>query len=192
MKVKEDKHTAMRIKDRLLLMLFSLAVGAGSVIAALIGFNWIDKSTSITFLSAVYHQYSFGIPWIAGSLLLLFISLRFLFFGVRKNGTAPSVDLHNEYGDVRISVETIANLSLKAASRFKGLKETKARIRIEESGLNINLKAGVDGEQSIPALSDEVQRGVKAYVEEITGLSVAHVSVDISNIVASGVRTRLD
>jgi len=45
------------------------------------------------------------------------------------------------------------------------------------------IRAAVDGESSIPELSEEMQRLVKGHVEEITGIPVANVSVFIANLI---------
>ena len=53
---------------------------------------------------------------------------------------------------MQISMETIENLCLKATSRFRGVRDVKARIRVVESGLEIMIRCGpVDGETPIPA-----------------------------------------
>jgi uncharacterized alkaline shock family protein YloU len=41
----------------------------------------------------------------------------------------------------------------------------------------------VDGDHSIPELTEEMQSGVKRYVEDITGIPVASVTVFVANIV---------
>ncbi|MNM70308.1 hypothetical protein D3C81_819350 [compost metagenome] len=97
----------------------------------------------------------------------------------------PSIDQRTEFGDIQISVETIENLSLKAASRVRGIKDVKTRIKITESGLNIIIRALVDGESSIPSLTEEVQKQVHDHVQEITGIPVSYVSVYIANLVQS-------
>ncbi|MNJ66244.1 hypothetical protein D3C77_623040 [compost metagenome] len=45
----------------------------------------------------------------------------------------------------------------------------------------------VDGETSILTLTEEVQKQVHDYVEEITGIPVSNVSVYIANLVQSTV-----
>ena len=67
------------------------------------------------------------------------------------------------------------------------MKEVKTRIKITESGLEIMIRAVVDGESSIPAMTEEVQKQVHDHVEEITGIPVAYVSVYIANLVHSPV-----
>ena len=45
----------------------------------------------------------------------------------------------------------------------------------------------VDGDAAIPALTEEVQRTVKAHVEEISGVPVMSVNAFIANIVQTQV-----
>ncbi|MNP28601.1 hypothetical protein D3C76_1215750 [compost metagenome] len=49
------------------------------------------------------------------------------------------------------------------------------------------VRALVDGETAIPALTEEVQKQVHDYVEDITGIPVSYVSVYIANLVHSPV-----
>ncbi|MNJ69478.1 hypothetical protein D3C77_658330 [compost metagenome] len=69
----------------------------------------------------------------------------------------------------------------------------KTRIRITDSGLEIVVRALVDGESSIPALTEEVQKQVHDHVEEITGIPVSYVSVYIANLVQSpAIKSRVE
>lgn len=111
------------------------------------------------------------------------IESSFFYISIRRNQTVQhSIDQRTEYGDIQISVDTIENLCLKAASRFRGMQDLKARVRVLESGLDITIRAVVDGESSIPVLTSEVQKGVHDHVEEITGIPVSNVSVYIANV----------
>ncbi|HZG55374.1 alkaline shock response membrane anchor protein AmaP, partial [Paenibacillus sp.] len=96
-----------------------------------------------------------------------------------------SIDQRTEFGDIRISLETVENLALKAANRVRGVKELRARVRVDDSGLDIQLRSVVDGESSIQQLTEEMQRGVKEHVEDITGIPVATVTVYVANVVQS-------
>src|SRR5690606_23847524 len=123
---------------------------------------------------------------IAVGALLLLLSLHFLYIALRRSSaSAPSIDQRTEIGDVRISIETVENLALKAASRHRGVKDLRARVRIAESGIDIMIRAVVDGESAIPALSEEIQRTVKEHVEDITGIPVSNVAVYVANIIQS-------
>jgi uncharacterized alkaline shock family protein YloU len=74
---------------------------------------------------------------------------------------------------------------LKAAGRTKGAKDLRARVRVNQSGLEITIRTIVDGESSIPELTEEMQSTVKSYIEDITGIPVASVTVFVANIVQS-------
>lgn len=171
-----------KILDRLLLFLYSLSIGILTVTAILLLTKAIPFQTDLLEDQRVYIS-----SWVVVIILLL-LSLRFFYISIRRDrGSLPSIDQRTEFGDIQISVETIENLSYRAATRVRGIKEVKTRIRITESGLEIMIRAMVDGDSSIPALTEEVQRGVHDHVEEITGIPVSYVSVYIANIVQSPV-----
>jgi len=175
----------VKIVDRLLLCLYSLVIGALSVAALFIVGRGVPEKRAAGWLHELYTV----LPWLQAVLIavcaaVFLISLRFLYVSLRRgSASAPSIDQRNEFGDIRISLETVENLALKAASRQRGVKDLRARIRIAESGLDIMLRTVVDGETSIPALTEEIQRSVKEHVEEITGIPVSGVTVFVANVI---------
>ncbi|HEX7058210.1 MAG TPA: alkaline shock response membrane anchor protein AmaP [Bacilli bacterium] len=175
-----------KVIDRVLLLLYSITVLAASVTLMAYGFHWIHADKTLDFISTVYEDTNSRIVLATGAVLLLLVSLRFLYISVRRNYTSvPSIDQRTDFGDIRISLETVENLSLKSAARIKGVKDLKARVNVSDAGLEITIRAIVDGENSIPLLTEEVQRQVKGHVEEITGVPVAFVSVYVANIIQS-------
>jgi uncharacterized alkaline shock family protein YloU len=174
----------IKVLDRLLLFLYSIAIGVASIIAIIAasgGFTnkWIKEVVDdFTGDSRIVQGSVIG-----GAIILLVISLRFFIVSISRGGNrAPSINQRTEHGDIRISVETVENLALKAASRTRGVKDLRARVRVAESGLEILIRAFVDGEGSIPTLSEEMQRTVSQQIEEATGIPVAEVSVFIANV----------
>jgi uncharacterized alkaline shock family protein YloU len=174
----------IKVLDRLLLFLYSVAIGAASVIAIIAasgGFSekWLNEVVSeFTGDSRVVQGSVIGV-----AIIVFLISMRFFVLSIRRDGnSAPSINQRTEHGDIRISVETVENLALKAASRTKGVKDLRARVRVSEAGLGILIRAFVDGEGSIPTLSEEMQRTVSQQIEEATGIPVAEVSVFIANV----------
>ncbi|MFS0722756.1 alkaline shock response membrane anchor protein AmaP [Paenibacillus sp. 1P07SE] len=175
----------IKIVDRLLLFIYSLIIGSLSVIILALGARWIPQSVTNAWVRELYgSQIWLPATLIASSLVVFLISLRFFYVSVKRgNASVPSIDQRTEYGDIRISMETVENLALKAAGKQRGVKDLKARIRIVEAGLEIMLRAIVDGESSIPALTEDIQRSVKDHVEEVTGIPVADVTVYVANII---------
>ncbi|AHV98233.1 alkaline shock response membrane anchor protein AmaP [Paenibacillus sabinae] len=170
-----------KILDRLLLFIYSLSIGALSVIAILLLSGVLPMNNlRIRDWDTAY------IAAIAVAVILFLLSIRFFYISLRRERTSTlSVDQRTEYGDIQISMETIENLSLKAAGRVKGIRDLKSRIRVSQAGLEIMIRGVVDGEHSLPLLTSEIQRQVHEYVQETTGVPVADVSVYIANLAQS-------
>jgi uncharacterized alkaline shock family protein YloU len=174
----------IKVLDRLLLFLYSVAIGAASIIAIVAA----SGGFSVDWLNEVVADFTGDVRAVQGSVIgvaviVLLISVRFFIVSVRRDGnSAPSINQRTEHGDIRISVETVENLALKAASRTRGVKDLRARVRVSEAGLGILIRAFVDGEGSIPTMSEEMQRTVSQQIEEATGIPVAEVSVFIANV----------
>lgn len=174
----------IKVLDRLLLFLYSVAIGAAAVVAIVAASGGFASS----FLHDFVTEFTGGARTVQGAVIgvaivLFLVSLRFFIVSVSRGGSAaPSINQRTEHGDIRISVETVENLALKAASRTRGVKDLKARVRVAESGLEILIRAFIDGEGSIPALSEEMQRSVSQQIEDSTGIPVAEVSVFIANV----------
>ncbi|MGZ9586158.1 alkaline shock response membrane anchor protein AmaP [Paenibacillus marinisediminis] len=168
-----------RILDRLMLFVYSFVIGTLSL-AAIAATTGLIPRFSIT-----------GPDWLIGTVIvtaavMFLFSLRFFVMSVkRERTTLPSIDQRTDIGDIKISIETIENVALKAATRVRGVKDLKARIHANDAGLEITIRAIVDGEHAIPEITEEVQRNVRDYVHEITGIPVSYVSVYVANIVQS-------
>lgn len=177
----------IKVLDKLLLFLYSIAVGVVSVIVLIIGFGGVSREAMNDFVTDLYRLDALQIAFAATGIVLFLLSMRFFVLSFKRgSASAPSIDQRTEFGDIRISLETIENLSLKAASRHRGVKDLRARIRVTDAGLDIVLRAVVDGESPIPALTEEIQRAVKEHVEEIGGIPVTNVTVFIANVIQSG------
>ncbi|MGN7455892.1 alkaline shock response membrane anchor protein AmaP [Paenibacillus pasadenensis] len=176
-----------RIVDRLLLFLYSLAAGIIAIIVIIASAGGIHREDASAFLAEWYDSGSaVHLAMLIGAVLLLLLSLRMFYVAVRVKGAASSsIDQRNDFGDIRISMDTVESLVLKAAGRQRGVKDLKTRITTAEAGLDIAVRAVVDGETSIPQLTEEIQRAVKDHVEEITGIPVAAVSVFVANVISS-------
>ncbi|MGM1045998.1 Uncharacterized conserved protein YloU, alkaline shock protein (Asp23) family [Paenibacillus uliginis N3/975] len=167
-----------KIVDRLMLFIYSLSIGVISVVAILL------LSGAIPYDLTYNQERQFFWAGIIVASVLFLLSIRFFYISIRRDRTVTnSIDQRTEFGDIQISVETIENLCLKAASRVRGVKDLKSRIKVSQSGLEIAIRAVVDGEESIPTLTTDVQKQVHDFVEDTTGIPVSNVSVYIANVV---------
>nr|WP_280521220.1 alkaline shock response membrane anchor protein AmaP [Paenibacillus mangrovi] len=163
--------------DRLLLFIYSLSIGIISVFAIL------RLSGLVPGLEINMDQTTLTVTYVVVAAVLLLLSFRFFYISIRRERVdIPSIDQRTEYGDIQISVETIENLCLKAASRIRGAKDLKARIRVREAGLEIMIRTVVEGDVSIPTMTTEIQKQVHDYLQETTGIPVSNVAVYIANV----------
>ncbi|MCJ8011185.1 alkaline shock response membrane anchor protein AmaP [Paenibacillus sp. KQZ6P-2] len=166
-----------KILDRLLLFIYSLSIGIISVFAIL------RLSGLVPGLEINMDQTTLTVTYVVVAAVLLLLSFRFFYISIRRERVdIPSIDQRTEYGDIQISVETIENLCLKAASRIRGAKDLKARIRVREAGLEIMIRTVVEGDVSIPTMTTEIQKQVHDYLQETTGIPVSNVAVYIANV----------
>jgi uncharacterized alkaline shock family protein YloU len=173
----------IKVLDRLLLFLYTLIIGIATVVFLVASFGWLPHESAQQFVHHLYFEGSTAYPAIAIALFVLVATCRFFYVAVRRGrGLPPSIDQRTDYGDIRISMDTVENLALKAAGRIRGVKDLKARVSVNDAGLDIVIRALVDGESSIPDLSEEMQRSVKQHIEDITGIPVAGVSVFVANV----------
>lgn len=173
----------VKVLDRLLLLLFSCVILIASVVLLFSAFGLIPSVAAENFVHDVYYDLDTAVIFISITSAVFLISVRFLYLAVRRGKSdVPSIDQRTEFGDIRISLDTVVNLSLKAAGRTRGVKDLRSRVKVNQAGLEIVIRAIVDGESSIPALTEEIQANVKNHIEEITGIPVAHVTVFVANI----------
>lgn len=172
-----------KIIDRFLLFVFSLAAIVAVCFLLLSAFAIVPYDWTTRFWRDVYFEIDTAVVFITVCIVVLLIGIRLFYISVRTGqAQAPSIDQRSDYGDIRISMETVENLALRAASRTRGVKDLRARVRVSGAGLEITIRTIVDGEASIPAITEEMQSAVKSHVEEITGIPVASVSVFIANV----------
>lgn len=173
----------VRMFDRIFLFLYSLIIGIASIFLIVASAGLVKDWVVLDFAEWLTERGPISLSVMIVSILLFLISVRFFYISVATGtGKPPSIDQRNDYGDISISLETIENLTLKAAYKIHGIKDIKARVQVGQSGLIIRVRAVIDGDTAIPALTEEAQRTVKTFVEEITGLPVTSVNVYIANV----------
>lgn len=127
--------------------------------------------------------------------ILVFLSITFLgllYFTMSFKGKAQptSILIPSEFGEVRISLESIDSLVHQAAKTIKGIKDMKTRIVLREGSLYIYVKAILYGDRNIPELSQQMQGIIQDHVLKISGVDVSEVKVLIENV-ATDIKARV-
>ncbi|MBX6394932.1 MAG: alkaline shock response membrane anchor protein AmaP [Alicyclobacillaceae bacterium] len=163
----------MHVVDRILLWLYAMVVGVLALAAALWAAGWemVAQWAARMDPAAV----------LAVSLILLVLSLRFLFL---RNGSRDpaSVVLRRTEGDVSISLVAIEQMASRMARQIRGVDELRAMVRPDGERVAIRLKVIVKPDVAIPPLIEQLQQSVRQYVEQTSGLRVSDVRVHVSGV----------
>ncbi len=169
----------MSILDRILMAIMALGVLGASVVVFIFG---IDAATSFQ-NSLVYDMttYPGDIYTIVIAVVFLMLGLRFLFY---RTGThdVDYVVLPGEDGQIRISFDTIRELSNRTGRPVKGVHELETRVRHGQTGVMLGLRVRALADVELAEMSQTVQTAVKTYVEKTAGVVVERITVHITEI----------
>lgn len=119
------------------------------------------------------------------------LSLVFLLSGVKSEKNKKAISKFNNSGEVRISLNTIESITLAAARKLNGVKDTKAYVAKDGDNVSILVKTVVLSDINIPTLLEEIQIAVKKSVEDTSGIKVNTVRVSVENIY-TGYKSRVE
>lgn len=178
----------VKIIDRILLIVYAL-LGIATT-AGLVYLVWLNETAS---LEAVGINISIGRGnWVfiaaaaAVALLLLVLSIRVIMLAVRHEPKIDktSVALQNtEDGSVRISVAAMDTLIKQAVGTNEGVLDVKTKIINHEDSISIKIEMTLTSDVHIPNVTMLLQRSVKNFIEEYSGIAVRDISVFVSSIV---------
>lgn len=177
----------MKLIDRLLIALFSLI---GIALAALLVcnlffahnvtidlFGWVE-ALSVTVPGQI------GLVAIALVLLAWSIKIFSIAFKHEREKVPMSVSVQNtEHGSVRISISALDTLISHALEHQEGIKQVKSRVINHEDSVSVEIEMSLMSDVNIPNITMLLQRSVKNYIEEYSGIAVREVTVLISSIV---------
>lgn len=174
---------------KVLIAVYSILIGILSLFILILSFKAIPLDIIIDNISVIYNNFDYLILVAIVAVLFFVASICIFHITVSKKKASPSITTFNEYGVIRISIDVIKNLSLKAARQIRGVKEVKSHITFkDEDGLYVNISLKALPEVDIPSVSSQVQKEVKEYVEKYAGVSIKEIRVYVQDIFYSGTR----
>src|SRR5262249_49184550 len=118
-----------------------------------------------------------------GGLIAAVLLLGLGLFWCRRRAAGAGVEHTTSFGYICISLPAVESICLRAARRIKGLHELTAKVRyVAADTVAVGLRIVVDGDQSIPLLSEQLQQAVKDDTERITEAKVNQVSVYVAAV----------
>jgi uncharacterized alkaline shock family protein YloU len=179
----------MGVFDRVVLTIFALSNALLSALLLAVLLGW---TAPLAYLES-YLQEPRG-QWLLGVLaaIMLVISSRFLYYGMRRPGQRRSLVHEGPLGETTISLAAVESLVAKVVRQIRGVREIRPRVYILNGNVHVLIRAVVGSDVSVPEWSEEVQRTVRNQVRTIVGVDVAQVRVFVGNISNEPRRGRLD
>jgi uncharacterized alkaline shock family protein YloU len=117
-------------------------------------------------------------PWESLILAIFLLILGILpFLRPRKKMIDLSFRTSSKWGEVRVTLEALADIISRSAHTMTEVRHVQPDIRQRESGLEIILNCQFNPESIIPETSDELQTRIKDDVERYAGIKVTEVKV---------------
>lgn len=114
-------------------------------------------------------------------LLLIIVILRLMFVGVVKKSKNVFLAAMTESGEIYINLNTIRDIAVKTARRNDKVHEVRVTPKIKKKGANIFVKVALKLDAVIPEESVSLQQAIKQDVEDLCGIKVQKVVVQIDN-----------
>jgi len=164
----------MNTVDRLLLLVFSIVVAVFSFSLLLLALPFIPVKYVEVLRLFIFESNIMALL----AIILLLLSLKFIFKSTESGSNYSNyVSKETEYGEIRISYNTIKTVALSSIKGINEIKEAKAQINDRNGEVSILINAAFSTGAIIPQISRDIQKKVKELVEATTEISVKEVLV---------------
>lgn len=179
----------MKVKfwDRLLLSVYALIgiIGSLALCALLYYRNRISLQVMGYHISLQDNAVTICVL-IALALLLLLWSIKILTLAFRHEPKVDksSVSVQNtENGSVRVSVQAMDMLVKQAIGNTEGVVDIKTHIINHEDSITVKIEMTLESDVHIPNVTMLMQRSIKNFIEEFSGIAVREVTILVSKII---------
>ena len=178
----------MRVIDRILLALYAFLGGALLVLGGLnvmgVRLNFVDYVVD----AVTYHLADSlwaKVVFYAAALILIVWSLHLVILSFRreKRKDKGCVSIQNTGdGAVRISVQAMDALVRRAIGEVEGVLDMKTKVINHEDSITVEIKMALSADSHIPNVTMVMQRNIRRYIEEFSGIAVREVLVLVNEI----------
>jgi len=135
--------------------------------------------TNYLIYSNFFNQITLGLVGI----LLIFLAVYLIWQKTQIDKGNLSVVQKTSFGEIKISIGSIKRLALKVIKGMGEITETRSEVNILKSGgINIDLHLFVKQDVKIPELSEKIQRKLKEYLLETSGIETKEIKIHIDKI----------
>jgi len=135
--------------------------------------------TNYLIYSNLFNQIILGLVGV----LLIFLAIYLIWQKTQIDKGNLSVVQKTSFGEIKISIGSIKHLTLKVVKGMEEITETKPEVNILKSGgIKIDLHLSVKQDANIPELSEKVQRKLREYLIETSGIETKEIRIHVDKI----------
>ena len=173
----------IRIRDRVLVTLAGLLLMAAAVAVIILAYFKTDLANpALAFIQT--QDLPHMAATIGGAVLLLLLGLYCFLMLFRHRKRKDFVLQDTEAGEMSISIKAIEGLVQKCIDTHEELRVTSMKLDNTRKGLNVNLRLGTSSNMSIPLAVGALQKQIKQYVNECSGIAIRDVLVQVDTTAA--------
>ena len=169
----------MRIFNRVALLIITLFFMFVSLLLGIYSLGLVGNSSLPFLIQSLYKRMEVGLIFIIAFGLGAWVIYPFFSQKVHQKITVVN---NTDLGEVDITLEALQNLVKSIAFQQEEIKDIDSKLEPTETGIKIRLTGKVYPSTVIPELTSNLQKIIKSYIEDTTGVKVEEVKVLIENI----------
>ncbi len=176
----------LKLADRILLALYAL-LGIALLLGGIGCWIWPDWLNILN--QTILWAGGFGVlSYVALGLLMVILlvwPVRLIMISCRREPKTDksSVSIqHTEDGAVRVSVAAMDTLVKQAIVQTEGVVDLKTKIINHEDSITVKIDMTLEADVHIPNVTMRMQRSIKNFIEEFSGIAVREVEILVSAV----------
>lgn len=170
-----------KLFDRVLLAILLILVIAISITFIMVACRVFLASEMQAMVEQLYYNDIVAIVLGVCSAALLIIAIRLLFFGGKKRDLPePTSTLvrSSELGSTFIALSAIDSMVQKHCRSNNRIRSVMSVVHaLRDGGITINIRLSLMPDNNIPELTDELQKSLKEYIEQLSGITVREIGI---------------
>lgn len=174
----------IRIRDRLFVSLAGLLLAASGAALIAQAYFQVDIASRVLQFIGQRDLKHMAITIGAAVALVLLGVYCFLMLFRHKKRNSGLVTQKTETGDLSISIKALEGLVQKCIDKHDEMDITSMKLENSRDGLIVRMRAGMSDNMNIPLAVASLQKQIKTYVSECSGLDVKEVLVQVDTTAA--------
>ena len=168
----------------LIFVLFLVVIFLVAGIILSLAFGLLPLATLFSQMSYWFYSHFLNqILWVIIAALLIILAFYLIQEKRQYQREELAVSQKTSFGEVRISLNSIKHLILKVLKEIKEIKEVRPEINLQKTGeVKVNLHLGVEQDIKIPELSEKIQKKIKDYLLETSGIELKEIKIHIDKV----------